>query len=60
MILTISTMKNKMIINMNNDYERYNFWQLELKSIQPEKTEQPLQEPQKIEEIDLVTTEQNT
>ena len=51
---------NRRIINMNNDYERYNFWHLELKSIQPEKTEQPLQELQKIEEIDLVTTEQNT
>lgn len=51
---------NRRIINMNNDYERYNFWHIELKSIQPEKTEQPLQEPEKTEELEIVTTEQNT
>jgi hypothetical protein len=45
---------------MNNDYERYNFWHIELKLIQPEKAEQPLPEPEKLEEIEIVTAEQNS
>lgn len=51
---------NRRIINMNNDYERYNFWHIELKSIQSEKKEQPTPELEKTEELEIVTTEQNT
>lgn len=51
---------NRRIINMNNDYERYNFWHIELKSIQSEKKEHSTPEPEKTEELEIVTTEQNT
>lgn len=49
---------------MNNDYERYNFWHIELeltqKPKQVEKQELPLPKTEEKSELEIATAEQNT